>query len=271
MLWNVYGGPCSNFGLLKGHKNAILQIQWTYDNMHLLSASADKTVALWDAEVGSRVKKFTGHRNVVNSVSTVRKGQLLVASGSNDGTVHVWDVRQKTPVHVLEHEYAVTAVCLGSDGISCFSGNLDGSIKCWDLRQENDVTLDLKKGHDDIVSCLSLSPDGSHLMSNGMDNQVKKWDVRPYVQGDRCSGTFLGAKHNLDRTLIKGSWSPCGSQIICGSSDRNVYIWDAESTEVQYILPGHKGPVHEACFHPKEPIIGSCGNDKVIFLGELVP
>ena len=36
-------------------------------------------------------------------------------------------------------------------------------------------------------------------------------------------------------------------------------------------LPGHKGSVNEAVFHPKEPIIASCGSDKQIYLGEFDP
>lgn len=36
-----------------------------------------------------------------------------------------------------------------------------------------------------------------------------------------------------------------------------------------YALPGHKGSVNEVVFHPKEPIIGSCSNDRTLFLGEL--
>lgn len=39
--------------------------------------------------------------------------------------------------------------------------------------------------------------------------------------------------------------------------------------EVQYALPGHKGSVNEVVFHPKEPIVGSCSNDRTLFLGEL--
>jgi Prp8 binding protein len=43
----------------------------------------------------------------------------------------------------------------------------------------------------------------------------------------------------------------------------------AGTREVQYALPGHKGSVNEVVFHPKEPIVGSCSNDRTLFLGEL--
>ena len=35
------------------------------------------------------------------------------------------------------------------------------------------------------------------------------------------------------------------------------------------LLPGHLGTVTEVAFHPKEPIIGSAGADRRIYLGEL--
>jgi len=46
-------------------------------------------------------------------------------------------------------------------------------------------------------------------------------------------------------------------------------ITPAVTCEVLYALPGHKGSVNEVVFHPKEPIVGSCSNDRTIFLGEL--
>jgi WD40 repeat protein len=37
--------------MLTGHKNAVLEVQWTYDSSQIISASADKTVGVWDAQV----------------------------------------------------------------------------------------------------------------------------------------------------------------------------------------------------------------------------
>lgn len=50
VLWDVYG-ECRNYNVLAGHKNAVLEVQWTYDSAHVVSASADKTVGVWDAQV----------------------------------------------------------------------------------------------------------------------------------------------------------------------------------------------------------------------------
>jgi WD40 repeat protein len=50
-----------------------------------------------------------------------------------------------------------------------------------------------------------------------------------------------------------------------------VYIWNAQTGELEYQLPGHDGSVNEVVFHPKtdQPIVASAGSDGVIFLGEL--
>lgn len=73
-----------------------------------MSASADKTVAVWDANAGKRIRKCTTHTGTVNSVAMPgSKGGFLYASGSDDGSVRVWDVRSKHAVQELRHKYQV--------------------------------------------------------------------------------------------------------------------------------------------------------------------
>ena len=55
----------------------------------LMSASTDKNGAVWDVEVGQRVKKLKGHTSFVNSCCASRRGTQLVVTGSDDGTVKV--------------------------------------------------------------------------------------------------------------------------------------------------------------------------------------
>ncbi|CEG47975.1 u5 small nuclear ribonucleoprotein 40 kda [Plasmopara halstedii] len=266
LLWDVYG-ECRNYSMLSGHKNAVLEVQWTYDGTQVVSASADKMVGLWDAESGRRIKKFTGHSSVVNSCCPVNSGPTLIVSSSDDCSFKVWDVRYKRAVKTFENKFQVTAVCFSGDNSHIIAGGLDGDIKIWDLR--NDDISTVLQGHVDIVTSVSLSPDGTHLLSNAMDSTVRKWDVRPFVTGERLKTTFMGAKHSFDRTLIRCGWSADMRFVSSGSADRYVYIWDAESGNLRYKLPGHTGSVNEATFHPTEPIVGSCSSDKNVYLGEL--
>ena len=53
------------------------------------TCSTDKTVAVWDTEVGERMRKLKGHQSFVNSVCPARRGPQFLCSGSDDGTVKV--------------------------------------------------------------------------------------------------------------------------------------------------------------------------------------
>jgi Prp8 binding protein len=265
-LWNVQG-DCENFNVLDGHKNVILDLEWNSSGAKIVSASADKTVGVFDIMQGKRQKKYSGHSSVVNSVSMSRCSNSICVSGSDDAMAFVWDFRSRNFVQKFESEYAITAVSYSGDDNYVFTSGIDNVVKAWDTRTES--VLFIMEGHKDTVTGMSLSPDGSKLLTNSMDKTLICWDARPHNTDGRLLKTFEGAQHNLEKTLLKCSWSPDGEMVSCGSSDHVCHIWDVPTTEELYYLPGHAGSVNEVSFHPSEPIIASCGSDKQIYLGEL--
>eukprot|EP00794_Sanderia_malayensis_P012164 gene12164-13419_t len=250
-LWNVFG-ECENFAVLKGHTGAIMELQYFSDGSTLVSCSTDKTVACWDYETGMRIKRLKGHASFVNSCCPARRGPELIVSGSDDGTIKLWDRRRRNALSTFQNNYQVTSVCFNDTSDQVFSGGIDNTIKVWDLRK-NDVLYKMR-GHTDTVTGFKLSPDGSFLLSNGMDNTVRVWDIRPYAPTERCIKVFTGAQHNFEKNLIKCCWSPDGRFIASGSADRYVYVWDTVTRKVVYKLPGHNGSVNDVDFHPTEPI-----------------
>lgn len=266
LVWNVYG-DCENYCIMTGHSGAILELHYSRDGSMLFTASTDKTGAVWDCSVGQRIKKLKGHTSFVNSCSPSRRGLQLVATGSDDGTIKTWDIRQKSATQTLNNTYQVTAVTFNDTGDQLLSAGIDNEIKMWDLRQN--TVVHTMMGHADTVTGLSLSPNGYYLLSNSMDNTVRIWDIRPFAPADRQLKVFQGHQHNFEKNLLRCCWSPDGRRIAAGSSDRFVYIWDTVFQRLMYKLPGHLGSVNDVDFHPKEPIILSCSSDKTMYLGEL--
>ena len=84
LLWEVFG-ECKNTLTLKGHQNAVLELHWSSDGEHAFTASADKTVALWDTATGGRVRQFKGHQGFVNTVCPARDGFVLASQGAPKG------------------------------------------------------------------------------------------------------------------------------------------------------------------------------------------
>ncbi|KAK3575997.1 hypothetical protein CHS0354_007535 [Potamilus streckersoni] len=265
-FWNVYG-ECENFAVLKGHSGAIMEMVFSADGNSLITASTDKTLALWDVDVGTRVKKFKGHQSFVNTCNIARRGPQLVCSGSDDGTIKLWDCRKKGTLQTFQNTYQVTSACFNDTAEQILSGGIDNDIKVWDLRK-NDVLYRMR-GHSDTVTGLQLSPDGSYLLSNAMDNTVRIWDVRPFAPQERCVKILQGHQHTFEKNLLRVAWSPDGSKVAAGSGDRFVYIWDTTTRRIIYKLPGHSGSVNEIDFHPTESIVASCSSDKKVYLGEI--
>nr|POE87060.1 u5 small nuclear ribonucleoprotein 40 kda protein [Quercus suber] len=231
-LWNVHG-DCKNFMVLKGHKNAVLDLHWTTDGSQIISASPDKTLRAWDVETGKQIKKMAEHSSFVNSCCPSRRGPPLVVSGSDDGTAKLWNMCQRGAIQTFPDKYQITAVGFSDASDKIFTGGIDNEVKVWDLRK-GEVTMTLQ-GHQDMITDMIME----------------------------------GHQHNFEKNLLKCSWSPDGSKVTAGSSDRMVYIWDTTARRILSKLPSHTGSVNECVFHPSEPIVGSCSSDKQIYLGEI--
>ncbi|KAL4972723.1 WD40-repeat-containing domain protein [Aspergillus desertorum] len=267
LLWNTYG-QCSNYGILSGHKGAVLDLQWSRDSKTIFSASADMTLASWDIESGQRIRRYFGHEEVINSLEISKRGQEMLVSASDDGTIGIWDPRQKEAIEYLETELPITAVAQSEAGNEIFSGGIDNTIHVWDIRKKAIVYS--MAGHMDTITSLEVSPDSQTLLSNSFDSTVRTWDIRPFAPTNRHIRTYDGAPVGLEKNLIRASWNPTGDKIAAGSGDRSVVVWDFKTGKILYKLPGHKGTVNDVRFTPNnEPIIVSASSDRNLVLGEL--
>ncbi|KAI4208239.1 MAG: hypothetical protein LQ346_000119 [Caloplaca aetnensis] len=242
VLWRTYG-QCDNFGVLTGHKGAVLDVQWSRDSRVLFSASADATVASWDLETGLRIRRHEGHDEVINCLDVSKRGEELLVSGSDDGYICIWDPRQKRSVEDIATDFPITSIALAEAGNELYSGGIDNDIKVWDMRKQSIVYT--MAGHTDTVTSLQASPDTQALLSYSHDGTARTWDVRPFAPVDRQIRTYVGAPLGLEKNLVRASWNSKGDKIAAGSGDGTAVVWDAQSAKLLYKLPGHRGTVND--------------------------
>jgi WD40 repeat protein len=79
------------FKTLEGHEAPVLGLAFSPDGRLLASASADRTIRLWDTGAWEPVRTLSGHDGPVNKLAFTPDGRTLL-SASDDKTARVWNV-----------------------------------------------------------------------------------------------------------------------------------------------------------------------------------
>ncbi|KAH8917034.1 putative subunit of the heterotrimeric G protein [Atractiella rhizophila] len=287
-LWRVYG-DCANYGVLKGSKGAVTAIEWSQEggmggtSDKIFASTASNQMLLFSPVTGELVRRYRSHRGILNSLSLSPVAPNLVATGSDDCTVRIHSPNEAAEIDKIDIGHPVTAVeWLGGAGSEIAIGGVDNDIHIYDLRKK--AVLYSLRGHQDTITSLRLSPNKSFLLSSSSDSLVKIWDIKPFVPvlnpidpvlPPRLYRILGWAPAGFENWLRQVSWSNPSyghngkTFVAVGSADRSVTIWDSESGEIKFKLPGHRGTVIATDFSPREPIIASGGVDKLIYLGEI--
>lgn len=279
-LWDLFpksgaeSEGCVNYNVLSGHKNAILQLLWSNANQ-LITCSADRTIALWDSQQGTRIRKYHEHSDIVNAVACDGEGKVI-ASASDDCSTILWDVRSKTSVASAFLDYQQLAVALSKDGQHVYTAGIDNIVRRYDTRKGLSVMDWQLEGPEDSVTGLQLSPDGCQLLVNAMDAKLRIFDVRPMANSGvgmegRQRAVLTGGRHGAEKLLLRCAWAPDGDLISAGSADRLVHIWDGSHHYRELgAWEGHKASVNEVIFHPTQAVLASASSDKTITVAEIV-
>ena len=116
-----------------------------------------------------------GHSLRIQAVSFNHDGKII-ASGSDDGNIIVWDVTTGQCLQQLVgHTRAIRSIAYSPDDEYVASGSDDQTIKIWNIRT---AKYQLFSGHLGGIESIDFSSQAPIMASSSEDETIKIWDLQ---------------------------------------------------------------------------------------------
>lgn len=151
---------------------------------YVAAATSSGKIILYDlGHAGLQAAQLHEHFRHVHKVTfNPHRGNLLL-SGSQDGTVRLWDVRDVRQANTLrsKHKYSGQADGIRdvkwspTEGFDFAFGTDSGWIQRWDMRNLRNAKVKIP-AHTSTCNAIDWHPDGKHIASASADKTVRVWD-----------------------------------------------------------------------------------------------
>lgn len=169
--------------VLKCQSPKVVALDWSPDSRHVMTASHDGHLLVWNAQQGYKVQAITLPVSWVMCCAYSPSGQY-VASGGLDNTCTIYNLAARTsPMDVpvshslIQHSGYISACKFLHRDKEILTASGDGSVVHWDVQTER--CLSIMEAHRGDVLCLATSPtDPNVFVSGGSDARLHVWDKR---------------------------------------------------------------------------------------------
>jgi WD40 repeat protein len=216
---------------------------------------------VWREESKLLHRAWQAHTNTTLALA-FSPNEHTLASGSQDGSVRLWEASLGTPLEDIPHPGPVFSLAWSPDGRLLASGDVAGTIRLWERQQTGPARcVEILSRHTTLVRGLAFAPDGRRLTSASWDSTVKLWEL----ESSRCLETLVGHTERVQAL----AWSPDGGTLASGGWDTTIRLWDGKLGRSRAVLLGHSGNVQSLAFTPESRYLLSGSDDGTLRLWEV--
>ncbi|XP_055677242.1 PH-interacting protein [Lutzomyia longipalpis] len=221
-----------------GHLSAVYCVLFDRTGRYILTGADDLLVKLWSAIDGRLLSTFRGASAEITDIA-INLDNTLLAAGSLDRILRVWDLQTTAPIAVLtSHTGMITSVnfCPSPRGDLRYlvTTSTDGSVAFWQYTITRGKTAfaskpiqyheKLRPGQAQMI-CAAFSPGGMFLAAGSADHYV-----RVYLMSEDGPKRILETEAHTD-TVDSIQWAHNGLRFISGSKDGTAHVWHFESQQ----------------------------------------
>jgi periodic tryptophan protein 1 len=248
------------------HVDAVLSLAANRKHRNLLaSASADKTVKLWDLHTAKCVKSYSYHTDKVCSLAWHAVESTVLLSGSYDRTIVAADMRApdaKAPRWGVESDVE-NIKWDPHDPNFFYVSTENGIIHYFDVRNIPSTPAASKpvwtlQAHDESLSSFDINPHVPGFMATGStDKTVKLWNIQP-------SGPSMVVSRNLDVGRIFSTNfapdAPVAFRLAVAGSKGTMHVWDTSTNPAVRQAFAHKIAA-KPTDHVEERLVGVANDE----------
>ena len=204
------------YPVLRGHSAVVQSAAFSPDGKWIVTASADKTARVWDAEAGKTVAVLEGHAGAVRSAE-FSPDSLRVVTTSDDSAAILWNAVSGELIRRFEgHLAQVLNATFSPDGKQIVTAGIDSTARLWDAETGKQLAI-LKGQSDDPLFSAAFSPDGKRIVTASADNTARVWDAE--------AGKTVAVLEGHAGAVRSAEFSPDGERVLTASDDKTARIW----------------------------------------------
>lgn len=211
-LWNPYV-VSKPIGILRGHMQVIVAVQFIHNKYQLVSLSKDKVLRIWDVNLQICIQRLTGILPKGPDVTVLMHYDQEASALFSTFNYHLQVLKMKREVkhRVVSHESTVTEAIYNEKYGHVISVDESSCITIWFLNTGQKVKH-ISEAHGEAeLTTVCLDHSQTRILTAGTDGVIKIWDIN-----GNCHHVLVVEKGNpceitqilyLKRMIIAIGWS----------------------------------------------------------------